>query len=304
MQIDQELQGLMAGLSDAEAAELLHTLSAPVDPDAEARIRARVSAMAAEDVALHDLCDAGARSRARAADTEPPEQVTVPKIRRLRIFYSAAAACLILCISAVAVFLLKNRPDLPVVLPDSQTVTETLTSSQGTDASGPELTTDTDAAKGTGAPASGSMQTGSTAPTESAVTAQTAPTETQPTQQSSVTEEPVQTESAVQSSATAATTLTSQSTAAVQSSSVSTASTVTGVNNSSPQSSTQTSKTDAEKQFGTKPQKTDEVEGGIAPPPGGLESGDVPAEDPWLGEETTTTTSAPHPTYRTEPVRG
>lgn len=99
MTLDDELRQLMQELTDEEAADLLSAVSAPVDPDAEARIRRSVL-------------------EKRLSAAEPPV------IRhRFRILAAAAAVVCPIVLSVAAVYLFSKKPQTPPVLPEDPAVT-------------------------------------------------------------------------------------------------------------------------------------------------------------------------------------
>lgn len=100
MTLDEELRHLMQELTDEETAELLSAVSAPVDPEAEARIRRSVL------------------SKQLSASAEKPV------IRhRFRLLATAAAIVCPVVLSVAAVYLFSKKPQTPPVLPDESAVT-------------------------------------------------------------------------------------------------------------------------------------------------------------------------------------
>lgn len=169
MRLEDELTQLMTALTDDEAAELIAGYAAPVDPAAEARIRAAVQERAF-----------------------PRQKI---RLTRTRFVYTAAAACLIVCLSVAAALFLANRPQRPPVAPGSETVTETTASGEkGTVTGGgseeSEQEDHTPPAQTTAA-----LQTETAQSTEAGVTAQTTAASEGRTESVSATAEPPNTES-------------------------------------------------------------------------------------------------------------
>lgn len=102
MTLDEELRLLMQELTDDETAELLSALSAPVDPEAEARIRRSVL-------------------EKRISSPEEP----VPVIRHhFRLVAAAAAIICPIVLTVAAVHIFSKKQPIEPVLPNETVVTE------------------------------------------------------------------------------------------------------------------------------------------------------------------------------------
>ena len=99
MTLDEELRQLMQELTDEEAAELLSAVSAPIDPDAEARIRRSVL------------------GKRMSVSGQPVIR------RRFRLLATAAAVVCPVILSVAAVYILSRRQQIPPVLPDDPALT-------------------------------------------------------------------------------------------------------------------------------------------------------------------------------------
>lgn len=99
MTLDDELRQLMQELTDEEAAELLSAVSAPIDPDAEARIRRSVL------------------GKRMSVSGQPVIR------RRFRLLATAAAVVCPVILSVAAVYLLSRRQQIPPVLPNDPALT-------------------------------------------------------------------------------------------------------------------------------------------------------------------------------------